>query len=119
MNLGLSDSAFTILYCLCCLGGGCTQKDVCSSAFLSKQTVNSSVRRLQEQQILYLEKGHRRDTHLYLTEKGKALAKEKIMPIIEMELAAFSSLGEEGLALVRLNEKYLSALRREFENQKG
>ncbi len=118
IRLGLSDSAFSILYTICYLGGGCTQKEVCSCAFLSKQTVNSSVRKLEEQEILYLEKGQRRDTHLYLTEKGKALAEEKIKPVIDMELAAFSSLGEDSLTLVRLNAQYLSALRREFENQK-
>ena len=45
LKLGLSDSAFIILYALCEQGNGCLQKDICAQAFVSKQTINSSIRR--------------------------------------------------------------------------
>ena len=38
LKLGLSDSAFIILYALCEQGNGCLQKDICAQAFVSKQT---------------------------------------------------------------------------------
>lgn len=38
VRMGLSDSAFDILYALDGLGDGCLQKDVCTASGLSKQT---------------------------------------------------------------------------------
>lgn len=46
LKIGISDSAFTILYVICELGDGCLQRDICYEAFASKQTVNSSIRKL-------------------------------------------------------------------------
>ena len=43
VKMGLSDSAFGILYWLDDLGDGCLQRDVCVASDLTKQTVNSSV----------------------------------------------------------------------------
>ena len=45
--LGLSDSALWVLWCLVERGDGCTQKDICRQVSISKQTVHSSVRKLE------------------------------------------------------------------------
>ena len=45
--LGLSDSALWVLRCLVERGDGCTQKDICRQVSISKQTVHSSVRKLE------------------------------------------------------------------------
>lgn len=37
LRLGSCNSAISILYDLCSLGEGCTQKDICDSSFLTKQ----------------------------------------------------------------------------------
>ena len=118
VRLGLSDSAFSILYFLCFLGDGCTQKDICGSVFLSKQTVNSSIQKLEGLGYLYKEKGRGRDTHIFLTESGTSMIHEKIQPIIEMERRAFSALGEDAETLVRLSQRYLASLRAETQSLK-
>ena len=74
----MSDSAFSILYAICELGDGCLQKDICRRAFLSKQTVHSSIRNLERDGLLYLEHGRRRDMHIHLTEAGARLARSRI-----------------------------------------
>lgn len=112
VNRGLSDSAFTIFYSLCELGDGCLQKDICNVAYTSKQTVHSSIRKLEEEGCLRLEQGKGRDKHIYLTEAGEQLIKEKIIPIMQAENLIFETMPEgEGEELIRLSKKYLSLLR--------
>lgn len=110
LQSGLSDSALDILYSLCILGDGCLQKEICRQAFISKQTVNSSIRKL-EQQYLVLRPGKGRDMHIYLTEAGQALVQEKVIPIIQAENQAFGQMtaAEQG-QLLRLSKTYLSNL---------
>ena len=57
LKMGTPNSAISILYDLSLLGGGCTQKDICESSFLSKQTVNSAIKKLLADGHIYLEKG--------------------------------------------------------------
>ena len=111
---GLSDSAFVILYNLLDLGDGCLQRDICAAAFLSKQTVNSSIRALERQGLLCLRPGRGREMRLYLTEKGRALAAEKILPVMEMENRTLAELGEDAAQLLALQERYLEIFRRQI-----
>lgn len=118
LRLGSSSSAICILYDLCLLGEGCTQKDICENSYLSKQTVNSAIRKLESGGYIYLEKGRGRSTHIYLTETGDGLIREKILPVIEAETRAFSALGEDGVLLTSLMGTYLTNLRSEVEKLK-
>lgn len=52
LSMHLTDSAFLILYCLLELGDGCSQKDICKLYSISKQTVNSSVKSLEDKRFL-------------------------------------------------------------------
>ena len=52
LSMDLTDSAFLILYCLLELGDGCSQKDICKLYSISKQTVNSSVKSLEDKGFL-------------------------------------------------------------------
>lgn len=111
-KLGLSDSAFTILYTLCEQGDGCLQRDICTQAFISKQTINSSIRRLEQKGILFLKPGKGRDMHIYLTETGRQLVQEKIFPVVWMENSVFAGMTPtESAELLRLNRKYLEQFR--------
>lgn len=111
-RMGLSDSAFDVLYAMCELKDGCLQKDICDHSYLTKQTVHSAVRKLIGEEILRTEPGKGRDIHLFLTEKGRLLAKRTIMPLMEQEQTVFASMSpEEGHELVRLTQKYVSLLR--------
>lgn len=113
LKLGLSDSAFLILYEVGALGDGCLQKDICEQACISKQTVHSSIRKLEQKGYLYLKPGKRKDKQIFLTDAGKQLVQEKIYPVFAMENAVFEALGlENSRAFLRLNESYLENLHR-------
>ena len=111
LKAGLSDSALDILYSLCVLGDGCLQKEICQLAFISKQMVNSSIRKLEQQQYLVLQPGKGRDMHIYLTDAGQALVQEKVIPVIQAENQAFGRMtAAEQNELLRLCKIYLSNL---------
>lgn len=71
-KLGLSDSAMAVLYTICDNGGCCLLQDICRLSGLSKQTVNSALRRLEADGILYLEAAGSKAKKVRLTESGKA-----------------------------------------------
>ena len=81
VKMGLSDSAFGILYWLDDLGDGCLQRDVCVASGLTKQTVNSSVHKLERTGFVELRVEQGRGTHLHLTEAGRALVEERVRPV--------------------------------------
>lgn len=75
LSMHLTDSAFLILYCLLELGDGCSQKDICKLYSISKQTVNSSVKSLEDKGVLIRKAGVGRDIHLFFTEFGREFLK--------------------------------------------
>lgn len=115
LRLKLSDSAFDILYdilyAICYLGNGCLQKDICSLSATSKQTINSSIRKLELNGYITLKHGKGRQMHIFLTDAGMNLAKERIFPVIEIENKVFDSMPEEeSRELLRLSRKYIEML---------
>lgn len=110
----LSDSALLVLWALLELGEGCTQRDICGQFALSKQTVNSSVRKLAKEGILSLRPGTGREVQVYPTDLGRALIQEKIAPIKNAEEAASLTMGEEDLAaMLRLTRKWFELFQKE------
>lgn len=115
-ELQLSDSAFEILYSICVLGDGCLQKDICKLTYTSKQTVNSSIRKLEQQNYIVLRPGKGRDMHIFLTEAGQALAQEKIIPVIQLENQAFTQMTPaEQSQLLQLSKQYLFYLQQKLQ----
>ena len=111
--LGLSDSALWVLWCLVERGDGCTQKDICRQVSISKQTVHSSVRKLERDGFLSLRPREGREVSLFLTAQGQELVREKILPIMAAERAAAGGLTEEELRdMIRLSQKWLSLFRK-------
>lgn len=111
---GLSDSAFDILYALYVLGDGCQQKDICGYSGTSKQTIHSSVRKLEREGILRLEPGPGRGVRVYPTAQGRALMERKIAPVAAAESRAFLCLNEEERqTFLRLARMYTAALQKE------
>ncbi|WP_347559849.1 MarR family transcriptional regulator [Clostridium sp. AM58-1XD] len=112
LRIGVSDSAFTIFYIICELGDGCLQKDICYESFANKQTINSSIRKLEQEGYLYLKQGKGRDKHIYLTEMGRQFVQEKIKPVMEIEDQSFLALSpEERSEFLRLYQKYVENFR--------
>lgn len=120
LNLGLSDSSFDILYSIFELGDGCLQSDIQKISFLPKQTINSSIHKLEKDGYIYFSNGTGRSKHINLTEKGKILIQEKIYPVIKCENNSLFSLGEEEqMLMLRTFDKYVNSLHNGFDKLKN
>lgn len=116
LRAGLSDSAFCVLYAVATLGDGCLQKDISEYFSLSRQTINTSIKNLQEKGYLTLVRIQGRDKHIHLTPAGQQFVSEKIIPVIEMENAAFDEmLPKEREEFLTLTEKYIHLFQQKIE----
>lgn len=114
LKLGLSDSASMILYAICEEGDSRLLSEICRLSGLSKQTVNSSIRKLEAKGILYLEKAGSKSKKVCLTEAGKDLAGRTVLRIQQAENAILSSWPRQDVEkYLELTEKFLTALREE------
>lgn len=111
LRLGLSDSAFDILYSISELGDGCLQKDICNATCIPKQTIHSSIRQMEKSGYLTLSSGKGRSMHITLTDLGKRLLERTIYPVMQMEGEAFHCMtDEECQQMLALFGKYIQAL---------
>ena len=95
LRLGLSDSAFDILYSISELGDVCLQKDICNATCIPKQTIHSSIRQMEKSGYLTLSSGKGRSMHITLTDLGKNLLERTIYPVMQMEGEAFHCMTDE------------------------
>lgn len=56
LKSGLSDSTFDILYAMVSMGNGCLQKEIADYYHMSRTTINSSVKKLEEQGYISMQK---------------------------------------------------------------
>lgn len=118
LKQGLSDSAYSVMQAINALGEGCTQTDVYRYCGLNKQTVNSSVKKLKNNDVLAFRAGNGRETKLYFTEKGKSIVEQKISPIEEIENEVYNEMTErEQQEILRLFEKYLTSFQEKLKNR--
>lgn len=116
LKLGVSDSVLFVLYMLHINGEKCLLYDTYKASGISKQTINSAVRKLENEGIVYLEKHDGKSKIVCLTEKGKAYTAQTAAQLAEAERRAFGDWSEEEINLyVRLIEKHKVSLRRQIE----
>lgn len=114
LKLGMSDSAMLVLYTLCSGGGECMLGDITSGA--SKQTINSALRKLESEGIVYLEAFEGRKKKVYLTEKGRQLARDTVRRVIEAENEIFASWSDEEKRIyIDLTQRYLTELKEKIK----
>lgn len=112
VKAGISDTDFIVLYSIVEFEDGCCQRKIAKQYSISRQTVNSSVKKLVQNGCVVLESGKGHDKQIVLTEKGKAMAKQKIIPVMEAEAGVFMHMTEEERKkLLRLNAKYMEIFR--------
>lgn len=112
MQVQLSDSEFLVLYTLLEEKEGCLQKDICEMYSIKKQTIHSTIKKLERENVIYLKQVNR-GKGIYLTDKGKRLIDEKIKPIAIKENDIFEQMdSKERSELIRITEKYLEGLRK-------
>lgn len=110
-KMQLSDSEFSILYIFSNYPDGCKQSALYKEAYLSKSTVNSAIRKMEQKELLYLTPGDGRNTMVFLTEKGKELMEKTVYPIIQIENDIYNSWTKKEQELfLRLNRDFAERL---------
>ena len=110
-KLGMTDTAFWVLYAIVNSEESLTQNDLCSGFFFPVQTIHSAINNLRKDGLLELQviPGTRNRKAILLTEKGKAFAADTIDKADEIEKNAFLRFTEEE------RETYLSLFRQHIE----
>lgn len=117
-HFGLSDSAFWILYTLREAGGCVSQSQLCGDLYLSKQTVHSALKQLEQGGFLRLENlpNNRKNKQVRVTLQGEELLCQVADPVFAMEERAFLRLSpQQRQAVLELDGALLEALRQESD----
>ena len=115
--LGCSDCEFWILYTLCLSNQPMTQSELCDMQYQPKQTVNSSLKKLEADGYLTLvHKDNRRSKYIELNPLGKKLAANTAQQVIHIELDTFAAFSkEEQDTFLNLYERYADALKEKMQ----
>lgn len=115
-SLGLADSVLIVAYMIHEKGDGCLLYDICSDSGLSKQTVNSAIRSLEKDGVLFLEKDRGKTKHIRLTKAGRDFIERTAGRLFEAECEAFKDWSnEEFETYLRLMAKYNATFKTEVE----
>lgn len=114
---GISDTAFWIIYTIKNEKETYKQKDLCVMWSYSKQTINSALKKLEEQNIIKLVSvpENKKDKKIILTDYGEQLAKELIDPVNEIEKESLKQLKEANI-FIDLFKKYIETMEEKSEN---
>ncbi|MDO4292621.1 MAG: MarR family winged helix-turn-helix transcriptional regulator [Eubacteriales bacterium] len=100
--------------------GYCTQKQVCDSYILPKQTIHNVISAMRKNEILAYDKAHSkgREKAFILSGKGEAYAADFLKSLDEIENRALETLGRERLRtltglLLEFDEALLISLEKE------
>lgn len=110
----LSDAALWILYVVHGSKEGVTQADICSGWFFSRQTINTALKGLTQQDIIKLEPipGNRKSKHVIFTPQGEKMAQQIIAPLKQAENQVFAAFSDaENQLFVEMAGKRCSLLR--------
>ena len=116
LKLGLSDSVMFVLYWVYEKDGKYPLNDIRKETGISKQTLNSAMRKLEKEEIIYLEAGSGRTKNVCLTEKGTELVRNTIARLFHAECSVFHSwTAQEIQQYLNLMEKYNEDFRKQIE----
>lgn len=116
LKLGLPDSSMIVLYSICDKGAPCLLKEIVHNSGISKQTVNSALRKLETEGVIYLESAGAKNKTVCLTEYGRQLADRTAGKMINIENDIFSSWPEDDVEkYLELTERYLRDFRKRIE----
>lgn len=116
VKLGLSDSTISVLYTLCGEGDSCPLQEIVRQSGMSKQTINSAIRKLEREGSVRLEAAKGRGKNVCLTHKGRELARRTVVPMMELEDEIYASWTEEELrGYLELTERFLAALKEKIK----
>ncbi len=117
LKLGITDSVSIVLYSIYDAGNECLLSDIYRNSGISKQTVNSAIRSLESDGILYLEQHTGRSKKVFLTDKGIEYAQKTVARLLQAEMDAFDTWSDDDvISYIKLMEKYLDCFRIQIEN---
>lgn len=112
LKFGISDSVSVILYTICNFGDSCFLSDLVKYSGISKQTINSALRKMEQEKLIRLEAYDGRKKIIYLTEQGRVLAERTVMRLIAQENAMFDAWSvEDKEKLLELMQRYIYELK--------
>lgn len=115
VRLGITDNIALILHFLYDNGQRCPLSDMYKLTGVPKQTINSSLRRLEDAGILYLQQYNGRSKEVRLTEKGVEFMHQTIGQLRNAEIHALDDWTQEEVEnYIYLITKVAASLRREF-----
>lgn len=116
VKLGLSDSAMFVLYLVYENDGSYLLNKIRQESGISKQTLNSAIRKLEQENIIYLEQVGGRSKNVYLTEEGKSYAANTIGKLYNAEFRAFETWNDDEIKQhLKLMKKYNDSFRAQIE----
>ncbi len=116
LKLNISDSISKILYTICNFGDNYLLGDICRYTGLSKQTVNSALRKLENEGLIYLEAVNGKSKKVCLTDKGKEFADKTAFRILQLENEIFDTWSDEDMEkYLELTETFLTSLKEKVE----
>lgn len=111
-RLGLADSAMQILYILCSQGGACLLRDICRQSGTSKQTINSALRKLEAEGLVYGESFDGKQRRVCLTEQGRHRAERTVARLMAVEKSVLNTWSKQELSLyLSLTQRYLTSFK--------
>lgn len=116
LRLGLADSAMQILYILCSQGGACLLRDICRQSGTSKQTINSALRKLEAEGLVYGESFDGKQKMVRLTEQGRHRAEQTVARLMAVENSVLSTWSKQELTLyLSLTQRYLASFKEKIK----
>ena len=114
---GVSDSTSFIFYMLYVNDGCCLLNDIYKLSGISKQTINSAVRKLEGENIIYLENLNGKAKRVCATENGKPHIREVTERLYRAEVNTFSEWTMQEInGFIKTLEKYNTLFRQQIEN---
>lgn len=109
---GLSDSGSKILYYTYLYGGRCSLGDLIHLTSISKQTISTSLHKMENEGLIRLENIDGTKRMIVLTDRGLSVSKKTVKKLIDLEqfvLNCFSP--EEKSGFFSFYEKYIEILK--------
>ena len=116
VRFGLSENAGLILRFLSEFGGSCPLSAIYKTMGIRKQTMNSVIRKLEADGIVYLEQDTGRSKRVVLTDSGRELAEKTVAQIHSAEVHVLDDWTQEEIqTYILLLTKIASSTKRELD----
>lgn len=116
LKLGISDNILLVLYLLYANNGEKLLNDIRKEANMNKQTLNSSIRKLEIDGILVLEQHDNKMKKVILTKKGIEFTEQNISRLYNTEIEILQNWDDEDIfKYIDLMKKYNDDFRKKIE----